>query len=410
MGVARWGHCIRETFTQSPPAMSHCPLPELTPAELARYSRHILLPDVGVEGQRKLAAARVLVVGAGGLGSPVALYLAAAGIGTLGIADFDKVEAHNLQRQILHDTPSVGRPKVDSATARLTALNPHSRIVAHPEGVSTANALSLFSSYDIVVDGTDNFPTRYLNNDAAVLAGRPLVYGSIFQFEGQVTVFDPSRGAPCYRCLFPEPPQPGSVPNCGEAGVLGALCGTIGSLQALETIKLVLGIGEPLHGRLVVFDALSHRFRTVAVRRDPSCPLCGATPAIRELRAENYPSACTAPATPHATAASAIPREVDVATARDLIASARAELLDVREPYEHAICRIPGSRLLPMREVPAALDTLPRDRTILVLCHRGGRSARVVRLLHENGFANAVDVRGGIDAWAQRIDPILPRY
>ena len=238
--------------------MPHSPQPELSPAELARYSRHILLPGVGVEGQRKLAAARVLIVGVGGLGSPVALYLAAAGIGTLGIADFDKVEAHNLQRQILHDTPSVGRPKVDSAAVRLSALNPHCRVVAHPGGVTAANALALFSGYDIVVDGTDNFQTRYLNNDAAVLAGRPLVYDSLFQFEGQVSVFDPSRGAPCYRCLFPEPPQPGSVPNCGEAGVLGAICGTIGSLQALETLKRILGIGEPLHGRLVVFDALAH--------------------------------------------------------------------------------------------------------------------------------------------------------
>lgn len=390
--------------------MPHSPQPELSPAELARYSRHILLPSVGVEGQRKLAAARVLVVGAGGLGSPVALYLAAAGIGTLGIADFDKVEAHNLQRQILHDTPSVGRPKADSASARLTALNPHCRIVAHPEGVTAANALELFSGYDIVVDGTDNFPTRYLNNDAAVLAGRPLVYGSIFQFEGQVSVFDPSHGAPCYRCLFPEPPQPGSVPNCGEAGVLGALCGTIGSLQALETIKLVLGIGEPLHGRLVVFDALAHRFRTIAVRRDPACPVCGATPTIRELHAETYAFGCSSPSAPSAKSAGAAPREVDVATARDLLAGGGAELLDVREPYEHAICRIPGSRLLPLREVPAALGSLPRDKTLLVLCHHGARSARVVQLLRDSGFDRAVNVRGGIDAWAAEVDPTLPRY
>ena len=320
------------------------PPPELSPAELARYSRHILLPGVGIEGQRKLAAARVLVVGAGGLGSPAALYLAAAGIGTIGIADFDKVEAHNLQRQILHDTPSVGRPKVESAAARLASLNPHIRVVPHPEGVTAANALALFSGYDIVVDGTDNFPTRYLNNDAAVLARRPLVYGSIFQFEGQVSVFDPARGAPCYRCLFPEPPPPGSVPNCGEAGVLGALCGTIGSLQALETIKLLLGIGEPLHGRLVAFDALSGRFRTIALRRDPACPLCGTAPSIRELRAETYVFGCATPpataATDAAGAADPVPREVDVATARDLLARGEAELLDVREPYEHAICRI----------------------------------------------------------------------
>ena len=392
----------------------HEPPPELSPAELARYSRHILLPGVGIEGQRKLAAARVLVVGVGGLGSPAALYLAAAGIGTIGIADFDKVEAHNLQRQILHDTPSVGRPKVESAAARLAALNPHIRVVPHSEGVTAANAPALFAVYDIVVDGTDNFPTRYLNNDAAVLARRPLVYGSIFQFEGQVSVFDPARGAPCYRCLFPEPPPPGSVPNCGEAGVLGALCGTIGSLQALETIKLLLGIGEPLHGRLVAFDALSGRFRTIALRRDPACPLCGTAPLIRELRAETYVFGCATPpataATAAAGAADPVPREVDVATARDLLARGEAELLDVREPYEHAICRIPGSRLLPMREVPAALDLLPRDRKLLILCHHGGRSARVAQLLRDEGFAQAIDVRGGIDAWAARLDPALPRY
>ncbi len=393
-------------------------IPDLSPAELARYSRHILLPGVGVEGQRKLAAAKVLVVGAGGLGSPAALYLAAAGVGTIGIADFDKVEAHNLQRQILHDTASIGHPKVESAAARLAALNPHTRIVRHPEGATAANALRLFAGYDIVVDGTDNFPTRYLNNDAAVLARRPLVYGSIFQFEGQVSVFDPSRGAPCYRCLFPEPPPPGSVPNCGEAGVLGALCGTIGSLQALEAIKLILGIGEPLHGRLVVFDALAHRFRTLNVRRDPACPLCSTSPTIRELRPEAYAFGCATPAAAdHAPAAGAdtadgdpAPFEIDVATARAWLAAGDAALLDVREPHEHAICQIRGSRLLPMREVPASLDTLPRDRKLLVLCHHGARSARVTQFLRANGFARAINIRGGIDAWAAEIDSSLQRY
>lgn len=389
------------------------PPPELTPAELARYSRHILLPGIGVDGQRKLAAAKVLVIGAGGLGSPAALYLAAAGVGTIGIADFDKVEAHNLQRQILHDTPSIGRPKVESAAARLGALNPHSRVVTHETGVTPDNALALFRGYDVIVDGSDNFPTRYLNNDAAVLAGRPLVYGTIFQFEGQVSVFDPSRGAPCYRCLFPEPPPPGSVPNCGEAGVLGALCGTIGSLQALETLKLLLGLGEPLLGRLVVFDALAHRFRTVGVRRDPGCPLCGAAPRIRELQAATYAFGCH---TPEPVAASGEPTggeepfEIDVATARDLLACGGAELLDVREPHEHAICRIAGSRLLPMRTVPGSLGTLPRDRQLLVLCHHGGRSARVTEFLRANGFARAINIGGGIDAWAAEIDPRLQRY
>ncbi|MFT3831533.1 MAG: molybdopterin-synthase adenylyltransferase MoeB [Opitutaceae bacterium] len=391
------------------------PPPVLTPAELARYSRHILLPGIGVDGQRKLAAAKVLVVGAGGLGSPAALYLAAAGVGTIGIADFDKVEAHNLQRQILHDTPSIGLPKVESAATRLGAINPHSRIVTHETGVTPANALALFGCYDVIVDGSDNFPTRYLNNDAAVLTRRPLVYGSIFQFEGQVSVFDPGRGAPCYRCLFPEPPPAGSVPNCGEAGVLGALCGTIGSLQALEALKLLLGLGEPLLGRLVVFDALAHRFRTVGVRRDPACPVCGSAPRIRELRPEAYAFGChpasgAADTGVKSAAAGDDPLEIDVATAGELLAGGEAELLDVREPHEHAICRIAGSRLLPMRSVPASLDTLPHDRRLLVLCHHGGRSARVTEFLRANGFARASNVRGGIDAWAAKLDPSLPRY
>ena len=395
---------------------SGAPAAVLSPAELARYSRHILLPGVGVEGQQKLAAAKVLVVGAGGLGSPAALYLAAAGVGTIGIADFDKVELHNLQRQILHDTAAIGRPKVESAADHLSALNPHIHVVLHREGVTAANALALFTGYDVIVDGTDNFPTRYLNNDAAVLARRPLVYGSIFQFEGQVSVFDPAHGAPCYRCLFPEPPPPGTVPNCGEAGVLGALCGTIGSLQALEAIKLLLRVGEPLHGRLVVFDALTHRFRTLNVQRDPACPVCGPNARIHELRAETYafgcaPTPAARPSSPSPALNDAeLPAEIDVATARELLATGTAALLDVREPHEHAICQVPGSRLLPMREVPAALAQLPRDRSLLVLCHHGSRSQRVTQFLRANGFARAINVRGGIDAWAAELEPSLQRY
>ena len=380
----------------------------LSPSELARYSRHILLPGVGADGQHKLAAARVLVIGAGGLGSPAALYLAAAGVGTIGIADFDRVEIHNLQRQILHDTAAVGQPKVVSAAARLSALNPHIRVDSHAEGITAANALTIFSGYDVIVDGTDNFPTRYLNNDAAVLAGLPLVYGSIFQFEGQVSVFDPARGAPCYRCLFPSPPPPGSVPNCGEAGVLGALCGTIGSLQALEAIKLILGVGEPLRGRLMVFDALSHHFRTLNLRRDPACPLCGTTPRIRELRADEYLLGC-AP-NPTAMNEESIPAEIDVTTARKQLASGTATLLDVREPHEHAICQVPGSLLLPMRQVPAALNQLPRDRNLLVLCHHGSRSQRVTQFLRANGFDRAINIGGGIDAWAAALDSSMQRY
>lgn len=384
----------------------------LSPAELVRYSRHILLPEIAVAGQEKLSRSRVLVIGAGGLGSPVALYLAAAGIGTLGIAEFDKVEEHNLQRQILHDTSWIGRPKLESAVTRLQAINPHVRVVPHDGGVNADNVRELFAGYDVIVDGTDNFPTRYLNNDAAFFAKKPLIYGSIFRFEGQVSVFDPARGAPCYRCLFPEPPPPGSVPNCGEAGVLGALCGTIGSLQAMEAIKVLLEIGEPLRGRLVVFDALALQFRTLNLRRDPDCPLCGAAPKIRELRAENYTFGCApepAPAAPGTSMES--PLEISVGEALARMKSAPAPvLLDVREPHEHAICQVAGSRLLPMGTVPASVGELPRDRPILVMCHHGGRSMRVTQFLRAQGFEKATNIRGGIDAWAAEIDPALRRY
>ena len=391
--------------------------PGLPPDALARYSRHILLPQIGLAGQERLARARVLVVGAGGLGSPVALYLAAAGVGTLGLADFDCVEMHNLQRQILHDTPSVGRPKLESATTRIAALNPLVHVVPHDDGITAANALEVFTGYDVIVDGTDNFPTRYLNNDAAFFARRPLIYGSIFQFEGQLSVFDPAHGAPCYRCLFPEPPAPGTVPNCGEAGVFGALCGVIGSLQALETIKVLLGIGEPLRGRLQIFDGLAAEFRTLKLVRDPACPLCGAAPRIRDLRPEAYAQGCAplrsaAPLSPPANAMSedSVLLEIEPAAARTLLAQQRATLLDVREPFEHAICQIAGSELLPMRDVSAALSRLPRDRHLLVLCHHGGRSQRVTQFLRAQGFARVTNVRGGIDAWAQAVDPALQRY
>ena len=388
-------------------------LPELSPAELSRYSRHILLDEVGVDGQRRLAAARVLVVGAGGLGSPAALYLAAAGIGTLGLADLDRVEEHNLQRQILHDTPAVGESKVESAARRLAALNPHVRLVRHAEGVTPANALALCSAYDLVVDGSDNFPTRFLLNDAAFLARRPLVHGSIFKFEGQVAVFDPARGGPCYRCLFPEPPPPGSVPACGEAGVLGALCGVIGSLQALEAIKCVLGIGESLRERLLVIDALTLGIRTLTLRPDPACPLCGSQPRIRGIEAAEYERGCAPPAADAGGPQTAeIPAEISVEDARRLLASPadRVLVLDVREPYEEKICRIDGSTQVPLRELPARLADLPRDRRILVLCHHGGRSRHAAGYLRAQGFAAVSNIAGGIDAWADRIDPAMRRY
>jgi adenylyltransferase/sulfurtransferase len=389
------------------------PPPNLSPAELSRYSRHILLDGVGVEGQRRLAAARVLVVGTGGLGSPAALYLAAAGVGTLGLADLDRVEEHNLQRQVVHDTPSVGAPKVESAARRLADLNPHVRLRLHADGVTPANALALFSGYDLIVDGSDNFPTRYLTNDAAFFARRPLVHGSIFKFEGQVSVFDPAGGGPCYRCLFPEPPAPGSVPDCGEAGVFGALCGMIGSLQAMEAIKLLLGLGQPLRGRLLVLNALTPEFRTLVYQRDPRCPLCGDAPRIHGIDAAHYslPGAA-APANDAGVTPAGAPAEITVEEASRLLATApgRVLLLDVREPYEVQICRIEGSRHIPMRQVASRLGDLPRARHLLVLCHHGERSRLVTEYLRAQGFPVVSNVGGGIAAWAERVDPTLPRY
>lgn len=381
------------------------PLPTLTPAELSRYSRHILLDELGVEGQRRLAASRVLVIGAGGLGSPAALYLAAAGIGTVGITDLDRVEDHNLQRQLLHDTASVGEPKVASAARRLRALNPHIRVVEHPDGVADKNAVSLFSEYDIVLDGTDNFTARYRNNDAAFAARKPLVFGSIFKFEGQVSVFDPARGAPCYRCLFPEPPRPGSVPGCGEAGVIGALCGVIGSLQALEAIKLAAGIGEPLLGRLLTYDALTQRFQTFSLPRNPACPCCGDTPVSTVSTRHETPTSPPAAPMDH-------PIEISVTEASTLLRDAphQVTLIDVREPWETEICRVAGAQFIPMRQIPEHLGSLPRDRRLLVMCHHGARSLRVTQFLRANGFDAATNIAGGIAAWAEEIDPSLARY
>lgn len=385
------------------------PLPNLSPAELARYSRHILLAEVGVEGQRKLAAARVLVVGAGGLGSPAALYLAAAGVGTLGIADFDVVAGHNLQRQLLHDDRSVGEPKVVSAARRLRATNPFIRIVEHPEGITAENSLSLFAGYDIIVDGTDNFSARYLNNDAAFFARKPLVYGSVFKFEAQVAVFDPAHGGPCYRCLFPEPPAAGSVPGCGEAGVLGALCGVVGSLQALETIKLITGVGQPLLGRLLTYDALAQTFQTLNLPHDPLCPLCGTTPTILDLRPDRYSIACQpTPAVPDQD----YPLEISVTEAKRLLdeSPCTAMLIDVREPYEVEIAAVKGAELIPMRQIPEHAHSLPRDEQLLIMCHHGGRSMKVTEYLRAQGYTAVTNIAGGIDAWAEHIDPTLRRY
>ena len=386
--------------------------PSLSPAELARYSRHVLLSEIGVAGQQKLAAARVLVIGAGGLGSPAALYLAAAGIGTLAIADFDRVEAHNLQRQLLHDEAGIGEPKVTSAARRLRATNPFIRVVEHPEGITAANAIAIFAAYDLIVDGTDSFSTRYLNNDAAVLTRRPLVYGSIYRFEGQVTVFDPANGGPCYRCLFPNPPTAGSVPNCGEAGVLGALCGVIGSLQALEAIKLITGIGESLRGRLLTFDALHQTFATLKIARDPSCVVCGAHAPITDLDPARYDFSCP-PNSPFSSMPdSIVPLEISVEETHRLLSTAPADtiLIDVREPYEFEICRIAGAEPIPMRQISERLAELPRDKYLLIHCHHGGRSLRVTEFLRAQGVTRVSNVAGGIEAWAERIDSTLQRY
>ncbi|MBK6424207.1 MAG: molybdopterin-synthase adenylyltransferase MoeB [Gemmatimonadetes bacterium] len=371
--------------------------------EILRYSRHLLLPEVGVEGQRKLKAARVLLVGAGGLGSPAALYLAAAGVGHLGLAEFDRVDLTNLQRQILHGTADVGRPKLESARDRLHDLNPHVHLEPIGERLTSRNALEVLGRYDLVVDGSDNFPTRYLVNDACVLLGKPLVYGSIFRFEGQVSVFDATRG-PCYRCLYSEPPPPGLVPSCAEGGVLGVLPGVIGSLQALEAIKLILGAGESLVGRLVLFDALRLRFRELGLRKDPECPLCGPQPTVTALI--DYEAFC-------GLGAPASHGEMEVAVtelAALLQGGAPPALLDVREPHEFAIAHLAGSQLIPLRDLPGRLAEVDSRRDLVVLCHHGMRSLQAVELLRAAGFQRARSLAGGIDAWAAEQDPALPRY
>src|SRR5579875_570423 len=378
----------------------------LSPEEMLRYSRHLLLPEVGLRGQRKLKEARVLLVGAGGLGSPTATYLAAAGVGRIGLVEFDTVDLSNLQRQILYTTEDVGRPKLEAAAERLRALNPEITVVPHPGPLTSANALDLLKEYDVVVDGTDNFPTRYLVNDAAVLSGIPNVYGSIYRFEGQVTVFA-ARSGPCYRCLYPEPPPPNLVPSCAEAGVLGVLPGVVGVLQAIETLKLLLGTGEPLIGRLVLFDALALRFRELQVRPSPDCSLCGPKATQRGLI--DYPDFCGVAAPGHSPASEAptiLPQEL----AERLHGRDPPLLLDVREPEEWAIARIEGARLLPLGELAHRVDELTGAREIIVYCKMGGRSAQAVARLTELGFRGVRHLDGGIDRWRRDIDPSMPRY
>ena len=377
--------------------------------EIARYSRHLIMPEVTLEGQKRIKAASVLCIGTGGLGSPIALYLAAAGIGRLGLIDFDVVDFSNLQRQILHGTDDVGRKKLNSAKDRIKATNPNVQVDLHDCMFRSENAMQIVQDYDIVVDGTDNFPTRYLSNDVCVLAKKPNVYGSIFRFDGQCTVFAPHLGGPCYRCMFPEPPPPGMVPSCAEGGVLGVLPGIIGVLQAIEAIKLIIGIGDSLIGRLVGFDALKLRFREFKIRKDPKCPICGDHPTIHELI--DYDQFCGIPQADAETA-----KEMDVPTISATELRAKLDrkekfvLVDVREPFEYDICNIPGSKLIPLGELPARLSELDSADDIVLHCKVGARSAKALRVLQEAGFRKLSNLRGGIDAWADEVDPSIPKY
>jgi len=374
--------------------------------EIARYSRHLIIPDVAMEGQERLKASRVLLVGTGGLGSPLALYLAAAGVGTIGLVDDDVVDASNLQRQVIHGTSDIGKDKLDSAEESILDVNPHVTVVKHHTYLDSSNALDIIADYDLVIDGTDNFPTRYLVNDACVLSGIPNVYGSIFRFEGQLSVFWAEQG-PCYRCMFPEPPPPGLVPNCAEGGVLGIMAGHIGTAQGIEAIKLLTGIGEPMVGRLGLYDALEQRWTYVKVRKDPDCPVCGTEPSVTELI--DYEEFCGVPAhdRDEATAPDELellPREyADIASKPDVV------LLDVREPHEWEISRIPGAVLMPKDTVAGQLDQLDPTRDYVVQCKTGGRSMEITRLLRGAGF-RARNLHGGINAYARQVDDSIPTY
>ncbi|MCZ6784349.1 MAG: molybdopterin-synthase adenylyltransferase MoeB [Proteobacteria bacterium] len=381
--------------------------PPLRPDQFDRYRRHLSLPELGVEGQRRLLEAHVLLIGAGGLGCPLAQYLAAAGVGHLGLVDPDVVDASNLQRQILYSTADVGRPKVEVVTERVAALNPDVEVTTYPVQLRSENALEIFEPYDIVIDGTDNFPTRYLSNDACVLLGKPNVYGSIFRFEGQATVFDARRG-PCYRCLYPEPPPPGAVPSCAEGGVLGVLPGIIAMIQATEAIKLISGLGTPLIGRLLLYDALSMEFNEFRLSKDPACPVCGEQPTVKQLI--DYEGFCGLPE------GGALEAPLPSVTAAELAARpGRGEdflLLDVREPSEYEMARIEGAVLIPLGQLESRLGEIEawRDRPVVVSCHVGGRSARACRLLAESGFTEVENLDGGIEAWSLTVDPSVPRY
>jgi adenylyltransferase/sulfurtransferase len=384
------------------------PAAELTVDEVRRYSRHLIIPDVGMTGQKRLKNAKVLCVGAGGLGSPALLYLAAAGVGTLGIVDFDVVDESNLQRQIIHGQSDVGRPKAESARDSIREINPNVTVIVHEERLDSDNAMQIFSGYDLIVDGTDNFATRYLVNDACVLLGKPYVWGSIYRFDGQASVFWAEHG-PCYRCLYPEPPPPGMVPSCAEGGVLGVLCGSIGSIQVTEAIKVITGIGEPLVGRLMIYDALEMTYRSVKVRKDPECPVCGKNPTVTELI--DYEEFC-----------GVVSEEAQLAAAGSTITAQQLKdmqdagenifLVDVREPNEYEIVSIPGATLIPKGEFlsGAALERLPQDQRIVLHCKSGARSAECLAIVKDAGFSDAVHVGGGVLSWISTVDPSLPAY
>jgi len=381
---------------------------QLNNDEIRRYSRHLILPEVGMAGQKKLRSTSVLCIGAGGLGSPIAMYLAAAGIGKIGIVDFDTVDYSNLQRQILHTDADVGRPKAESAKETINALNPHVEVIIHNTRISSENAFDLIRPYDIVVDGTDNFSTRYLTNDACVLLKKPNVYGSIFRFEGQASVFAPELGGPCYRCLYPEPPPPGMVPSCAEGGVLGVLPGIIGCIQATEIIKLALGKGDSLVGRLLLFNALEMKFRELKLRRDPQCPVCGEHPTITELI--DYEMFCGITAEPETSAMN--PDEVTVQDMKRALDDPKSgiKVIDVREPDEYEIAHVEGAQLLPLGQLPARFTELDPNQQYYLHCHHGGRSMRALQFLRQQGFKYLKNVKGGISAWSDEIDHSVPKY
>jgi len=395
-------------------AVAAPPITQLNKDEILRYSRHLILPEVGMEGQLKLKNAKVLMVGAGGLGAPLGLYLAASGVGRVGIVDFDVVDYTNLQRQVIHGTKDVGRKKLDSAADSMLDINPYMQVDKFDTAITSENALEIIKDYDMVVDGTDNFPTRYLINDACVLLGKPNVYGSIFRFEGQATIFA-YPGGPCYRCLYPEPPPPGLVPSCAEGGVLGILPGTIGLIQATEAVKLILGIGESLVGRLLLYDALAMRFRELKLRRNPECPVCGDNPSIHELI--DYHQFCGVP-NPAEVAPVAEQQagymsdtEIDaVALKARLDRGDKFQFIDVREPNEYQIASIPGAKLIPLGDVPKRVGELDPNQEVIVHCKMGGRSAKACDFLRQSGFKNVKNMLGGITAWSDKIDPSVPKY